>query len=419
MNRVNWAIVVVLLMICGEAVADTLTGAFVSRFRTLEVHVEGNELSPPIADFANGDRIIVEWDELAEERSYLRYRLVHCDYNWNPSGLVESEFLDGFNEAEVVDWDYSQATTVHYIHYSVALPNEHMLPKISGNYLMQVYDESDPDKVLLQVRFSVAESVVDIRAEVSSRTDIDYNASNQQLSVSVDVKQEKVHDIYNDLKVVVTQNGRVDNELVVSRPLRVSGNVAYFEHLRPMIFAAGNEYRRFETVSTVYPGMKIAEISYNEPYYHMTVSEDYPRYADNYAYDRTQHGRFKIREYNYDEGSDLAADYIMTHFTLKMPRDDNFDFFIDGDLTCRRFSPETRLHYNYNTEAYEATLLLKQGSYNYQYLAVPVGGDKGVTGVVEGDFYQTINEYVVKVYYRHPGERYDRLLGVTAVYSGE
>ena len=36
-----------------------------------------------------------------------------------------------------------------------------------------------------------------------------------------------------------------------------------------------------------------------------------------------------------------------------------------------------------------------------------------------GDFYQTVNEYTIKVYYRAPGSRYDRLLGVTTIFSGK
>ena len=64
-------------------------------------------------------------------------------------------------------------------------------------------------------------------------------------------------------------------------------------------------------------------------------------------------------------------------------------------------------------------MLLKQGSYNYQYLAVPAGTMTGVTGIVEGDFYPTVNEYLIKVYYREPGGRYDRLLGTTVLFSGK
>ena len=56
-------------------------------------------------------------------------------------------------------------------------------------------------------------------------------------------------------------------------------------------------------------------------------------------------------------------------------------------------------------------MLLKQGAYNYQYLIVPPGAKRGYTSAIEGDKYQTVNEYNVRVYHRRRGERYDRLIG--------
>ena len=75
--------------------------------------------------------------------------------------------------------------------------------------------------------------------------------------------------------------------------------------------------------------------------------------------------------------------------------------------------------FNRVTGLYEKTLLLKQGAYNYQYLAVPFGTMKGETAPIEGDYYETVNEYFVKVYCRCHGERYDRLVGVAMIYSGK
>ena len=397
---------------------DTQSGIFDPGFRTLEVKVEGYEMQQPILILGSNDRIVISFDELASERSYLRYSLVHCDAMWRPSGLVESEFLDGFNQGDVEDYEYSDATTVNYVHYRIVLPNEQMRFTVSGNYLLRVYREDNPDKTLLQARFSVNENVVKIAGEATSRTDIDYNDRHQQLNFMVDVDREPIHNIYTDLKVVITQNGRNDNRQMISAPQRVSGTTAYYEHLRNLIYPAGNEYRRFETVSVNYPGMNVAEIVYADPFYHLRLYDDVPRVNTQFVYDMTQNGRFKIREYNSDY-SDVAADYVVVHFKLNTPPMTGYDIFIDGDLTNRRFNPESRMHYDYTDNSYKASMLLKQGSYNYQYLAVPAGTMTGMTGIVEGDFYPTVNEYLIQVYYREPGGRYDRLLGTTVLFSGK
>lgn len=397
--------------------ADTMNGTFDPRFRSLQVLVNGNEQTIPVIALNGDDRVTIAFDELAEDRHYYEYSLVHCNADWQPSGLVDSEFLDGFNVGRVEDYDFSDATTVHYVHYRITLPNEDMRLTVSGNYLLRVYPENDPDNVLLQARFSVTEYSMKVSAGVTSRTDIDYNDRHQQLSVIVDTDKFNPNNIYSDMTVVVTQNGREDNAVTLRQPMRVSGRLAYYEHMRPLIFDAGNEYRRMETVSMTYPGMRVEEIVYAAPYYHQRIQADRSRAMENYSFDQTQHGRFKIREYN-STNSDTGADYAMTHFTLDMPQLEKYDIFLDGDFTYRRFAPESRMYYNASTGKYETSLLLKQGAYNYQYLAVPHGSTRGETSVVEGDFYPTVNEYVVKVYCRRPGERYDRLTAVTAVYSG-
>lgn len=396
---------------------DTMTGIFCPSFHSLQIKVEGNEYAPPVIMLNSNDRIIINFDEIAEDQRYMRYSLVHCDAQWQPTGLVDAEYIDGFNLGDVEQYEFSQMTTTHYVNYTIALPNDQVRFTISGNYLLKVFPEDNPDKILLQARFSVSENTMKVSGGVTSRTDIDYNNRHQQLSVVVDADKVRVQDMFNDLKLVITQNGRIDNQVVVNKPLRIASRIAYFEHLQPLIFLAGNEYRRMEIISTQYPGMGVEEINYANPLYHMHLTIDKPRYAGSYSYDQTQFGRYKIREYN-SSMSDIEADYVIAHFSLDMPELINTDIFLDGDFTYRRFSPQSRMIYNNVTKCYEKSILLKQGAYNYQYLAVPSGSSHGKTSIVEGNFYQTINEYIAMVYHRPPGSRYDRLVGATIIYSG-
>lgn len=395
---------------------DTMTGIFNPSFKSLQVSLEGNPMSPPIMVLGSDDRLVVSFDELAEDRRYMRYSVIHCNSRWQPSGLVDSEIVEGFNVGDVTDWNYSQMTLTHYVHYRIVLPDEQIQFKISGNYLLRVYPEDNPEETLLQVRFMVSEHEVTMNSSVTSRTDIDYNASHQQLSFEIDASRLPLQNLFNDLTVTVSQNGRLDNEVMIPHPSRVSGNRAIYEHLPQLIFPAGNEYRRFEVISTTFPGMRVDDISYHEPFYHMTLAVDEPRTDVPYSYDRTQHGRYLVREYNSSQ-SDIEADYVAVHFTLDMPKLEGTSVFIDGDLTCRRFEPASLMVFNQATGMYENTMLLKQGAYNYQYLAVPAGAPQGYTATVEGDYYPTINEYLVKVYYRRPGERYDRLVGYNVIMS--
>lgn len=406
-----------LAAVTAAAVEDTMTGTPDPSFRSLQTYIDGDELSHPVLMLGSDDRLVISFDELAEDRRYLRYNLTHCTAQWQPDGLVDSEFLDGFNEAEVEDYAFSRSTATHYVHYRITIPDDRMRPLLSGNYLLRVYDESDPDKTLVQARFMVAEPRVGIDTQVTTVTDIGYNDAHQQLGIALDTENSGIRDPFNDLRVVIRQNGRWDNEAVVTKPQRVAGSKVIYEHLPQLIFAAGNEYRRFESVWTSYPGMHVDEIRFARPYYHFVLSPDIPRSGSRYEYDETQAGRYVVREYNSTE-PDTEADYGVVHFALESPRLANTDIYIDGDLTCRRFDRTSRLEYNEDTGCYEKVMLLKQGSYNYQYLAVGPDDRTGRTDVIEGDYHPTQNQYLILIYERKPGERYDRLIGVNTVTAG-
>ncbi len=406
------------LLACAAPVGtDTSTAIFSPGIRSLTVNIEGAFLAPPVLTLGGDSRLVIGFDVMGEERQYLRYSILHCDADWSLGELVDSEVFDGFNYSDIEDYAFSRLTTAHYVHYTIHLPNSDFKFKLSGNYLLRVYPEDDPEETLLQVRFMVQEGGVSVGGTVTSRTDIDYNDSHQQLSLDIDTRNTRIRDINTDLRVVVTQNGRLDNAVVLSHPSRLMGSRAIYEHLPALIFPAGNEYRRMETVNNLYPGMGVDHIEYHAPWYHHILNLDKPRAHREYRYDSTQHGRYLIREYN-AEDSDVEADYAMTLFTLDMLRIPDAEVYLDGDFMLRRLDSSSRMEYNPSTGRYEKLLPLKQGAYNYQYLVVPDGATRGLTAPVEGDHYQTVNEYLVYVYYRAPGDRYDRLLGVGALFSG-
>lgn len=400
---------------------DTRTRAFDSRVGALKVHPSGADMLPPVVRLGSGRSIEVSFDMIGDDRQYLRYTLVHCNADWQPDALVGSEYLDGFNDAEVEDWAFSGATTVPYVHYRIVIPDGNMNPLLSGNYLLKVYEDGKPDDILLQARFAIEEGAVGISANVSGVTDIDYMQAHQQLEISVDGGDMlNMEDINNRLIVKVRQNGREDDIRTLQRPQYVDGRgsnggvCAHYTHMRPLIFSAGNEYRRFETVSVDHPNMGVAEVVYADPYYHFRLTDDLPR--REYTYDRTQQGRYRVREINAAE-PELDADYVVVHFTLAMPELADSEIYIDGDLANRRLDATSRMHYDNDAGVYRHAMLLKQGSYNYQYVVVPRGQSSGLTAPVEGNFAQTADEYRIDVYYRAPGSRYDRLLGSRTVMS--
>lgn len=392
----------------------TLQGIFHPDFATLKVELERNPLAPPVIMQGSGDRVNVSFDEFSDEIRRMRCSLTHCNADWQPSGLVESEYLNGFNEAMIDDGEFSRATFTHYVHYSLTIPSDNLAPMLPGNYVLRVYDELFPEKVLVQARFSICAQEVRILADVSPRTDIDYLQTHQQLSFDIETSQSMISNLYTDLKVCVMQNFRPETAVTLTSPSAVKGRTAVFSHLPELIFDGGNEYRRMETISTSWPGMGVAHIESGANGYTALLHKDTPRTDRQYEYDQTQAGRFTIREYN-SSHSDTQAEYINTVFTLSTPKLNGVDVFLEGDLTDRQLRENSRMDYDSSLQAYVKEIFLKQGAYNYQYVTCKSDGSDPSTALTEGNFHETDNIYTIYVYYRRPSERFDRLAGMTMV----
>jgi hypothetical protein len=290
------------------------------------------------------------------------------------------------------------------------------MPIVSGNYLLQIYDEEDPNTTLLQTRFYVEQSLTDISGEASARTDKGINSYWQQLNFVVDPGQYTIRDPFTELTAIVEQNNRTDNAVAIIHPLRLQGNKIVYEHNPKLIFPASNEFRRFETVRATYPGMHVDSTRYMGRNYHAYLAIDEPRTDSEYLYDSTQFGRFKIDEYNSSD-PDLGADYITVHFSLDCPYYPDAEIYVDGEFTGHKFSPANRMNYDSETRLYTTQILLKQGSYNYQYIALPKGSNRGDASRIEGDKYETVNEYTIRLYQRTPTARADKLIGHATIYS--
>lgn len=389
---------------------STKTAIFSRDVRTLTLRNPDNFMSRPVIRQNSNDRLSLSFDIIGESHEYLRYRLLHYNSDWQLSQLLETEYLKGFNEAEVTDYAYSSNTFTHYVNYRISIPNPDMQPLSSGNYLIQIYREENPDSVLLQQRFQVSENAVKITGGVSADTDRGFNSKWQQVNLDIDLSGFENADPYHDLKVTVIQNNCLETLRTVYSPLRVNGHHALFLHNPSLIFNAGNEYRRFETVQADSPGMHVDSVAFLDNNWHAYLSPDTPQIESQYIYDRTQYGRYKVDEYNSTD-PDLGADYVTVHFFLDMQEISGMNVYVDGELSLDSFNDSNRMIYDSVSNRYVAEILLKQGSYNYRYAVVPHDGGPPDFSIVDGDKFETNNEYLVNVFYRPPGARADRLIG--------
>ena len=403
-------------LLCNIAVAQNKpyrTASLDSRIHSLKIESGNGFMLSPVIRLTTDDVVNISFDLFEEDHQELSYSIIHCNANWQPSSLSSIEYIDGFDIQEVYDWALSFNTFQNYVNYKITLPNDDIQFKVSGNYVVVVYPQNQRERPLLYACFRVSEEVVRVSCSASSRTDKGYADNYQQVSFRINRNDYNIINPASDLKIYVTQNNRLDNMAYVQTPQYFNNREIVYEHNNNLIFDAGNEYRRFEIVSTQYRGMGVEELTHFDPYYHAILEQDYPRMNRSYTYDETQQGRYLIRETDFEEDSDTQADYFIVHFSLDvnellLPEG---DIYIDGELSENRFSENNRMLRNPQSGVFEKIMLLKQGSYNYQYLFVPKGESIGKASIIEGNKYETLNEYNVNVYHRVPGERYDRLIG--------
>ena len=390
------------------------TEIFDSMIKTVQVKVDGNENVLPVINMGNAERLQLSFDYLSHEYQRFTYNIQHCDFLGNKTeSLFSSDYVYAASDDEVIDdYEYSTNTTVLYTHYKLTLPNVRMRPLLSGNYRLTVFreDETGYLKPVLHTFFAVLDNQVLIHPSISTNTDVDWNENHQQLSLEVVCNELKVRDANRDIKVVVMQNRRLDSAIWGPTPSAQNGTHLYWNHQRQMIFPAGNEYRKFEMLSTRYPGMHIDYIRWYEPYYHVVLLEDEPR--KNYLFDKDINGMAIVRCED-SAMPDIEADYVLAHFTLRMPALPNYEVYINGGWSGTGRNEEYKMTYNSEIGAYETSVLLKLGYYNYQYLCVNpwLTSPVGETKQIEGDFYQTQNQYDILVYYMSPGSRYQQLVG--------
>ena len=66
----------------------------------------------------------------------------------------------------------------------------------------------------------------------------------------------------------------------------------------------------------------------------------------------------------------------------------------------------------FSGRGYEKTLFVKQGYYNYIYVVRDNKTGRTDESLIEGNHWETENEYTIWVYYHPAGAQYDRLVAV-------
>lgn len=386
---------------------------YLPSIRTVLFNIKGVDLSLPVIRLDGGEQLLLRFDDLRAEYNDLSYTVIHCDRDWNPSDIPVMEYLDGFTEDNVTDWQFSMNTTRPYIHYALTIPSRNLRLKISGNYLLLVYADFDREKPVITRRFRVYEKLLDIEAEVRMPMEVEKRRTHHQLNLNVKHPSLDVRNPMGDIAVHIQQNYRWDNIMTDLKPMFVRDRELQYDNMGGIMFEGGNEFRWIDIRSLRYQPSNVKDI-WRDPdslLTHVFLMDEEPRPKHQYIAEMDINGAYTI---DFREGNhpDTESDYAMVHFRLLYDQPlMHGGIYIFGGLSDWAIRPEFRMEYNYAKKAYEANMLLKQGYYNYQYVFLEDGQTEGSTEVIEGSFLQARQIYTFYVYLRQMGMRYDRLVG--------
>lgn len=381
-----------------------------SNLKTLQVVVNDNWTDPlPVMTLRSDDVLNVGFDELSHNFHRFIVHVEHCEPDWSPSeDIFESDWLEGFNDWALDDYDNSLNTTVLYTHYSFQLPNDHCRLKMSGNYRLHILDEDDNNNEVAVVEFRVVEQLMNLSMGMTTNTDIDFNNRSQQLSMSLDYGSLNVTQPEDQLNIIVMQNGREDNMRTDMKPSTTTPRGLTWDHCRQLIFDAGNEYHRFEVLNPTHITLGLERVAWDEDDRHYHVYPEMCEPQRNYMFYKDADGAFYVRNSDNFE-NDRTSDYVYVHYKLAPAKEyEKARLYVDGHWTTE--TPETyTMSYDERDHSYNAVILQKMGYYNYQLL---MEHENGQTEIVpeEGSFYQTENRYQALVYYKGIGDRTWRLV---------
>lgn len=381
--------------------------------KTVLMFRDGFELSNPVINLNDDVSLVFKFDDISGEVKNYYYTLIHCDANWNESFIVQADYLNGYPENLIDDYEKSFNTTFDYVNYRLFLPNDQVQFKYSGNYALVVYEDNDKEKLVLTQRFYVVEPLVEVNGTVRRATLDAFKGENHEVDFTVYHPNLQINNPIDEVKVVIMQNNRWDNSIKNLKPLFIKNRELIYDYNRENVFLAGNEFRYFDIRTNKVNGENVVATDFFRPYYHKTLVTDQVRVNKKFFSYKDMNGKFVIESQDREvQDPDLECDYTFVHFSLPLPSillGGTVNVF--GALTGWNANKSNEMTWNFDTSQYELTLLLKQGYYNYQYVYVQQGSTVADHKNIEGSFWETENDYQIFVYYKDLSARYDRLVG--------
>jgi len=370
--------------------------------------IQNNQNVVPVFELGSGFQL--QYDDLYGNEADYYYEIIHCDYNWKPSEIPKNEYLQGFDNQRIQNYTNSFNTLQIYSHYTLSIPNQFTQQlRLSGNYILKVLNNDK--QIVFTRKFILYENLVTVPTQVKRARTVSNLEYKHNLEFSIQSNTLTFQNPLKNVKVALLQNGKFDSAIKNIPPQYTIGNDLIYKYDTETQYWAGNEFLYFENKDIRAANNNVARVDASTDIYSSYLYTNNARANFPYSVYEDIDGNFVVRNLN-ATNSEIEADYAWVYFSLSAPSFNNDNaIYINGMFNNYSLTPEFKMDYNPKKGIYEKALLIKQGFTNFEYVIVDRKGAIDNENAIDGNFYQTENEYSVLVYYRGNTDRYDRVVG--------
>ena len=369
--------------------------------------VQNNQNCIPL--FSLNDSFEIQFDDLFGNEANYYYEIVHCNYDWKHSDLSKNEYLQGFDGIRIQDYTNSLNTLQLFSHYRIGFPNKNTRLLVSGNYMIKILNEDK--EVVFSRKFMLYEDLVSVPMQIKRARTLNEINYKQNLDFSIKSPNLLFQSPLQNVKVLLLQNGKLNEAITNIKPMYTIGNDLIYKYDAETQFWGGNEFLYFENKVIRAATNYISRVDANNGVYNTHLYTNNARINKIYTYNPDANGSFVPLNANAGN-NDIEADYSWVFFTLSAPSFyEKKNIYINGMFNNYAISDENKMDYNPEKGIYEKAIMIKQGFTNYQYVVADETKKIDYENAIDGNFYQTENNYFAIIYYRENNQRYDRIIG--------
>ena len=417
----RYLFITILFFAASNAKTQLADHIYKSNIKSVKLHKPGDPYSYPILRLNSVDDLDLYFDDMDANIKNYYYTFQLCNADWTPVNLHPFDYIKGFQNNRITTYRNSSIAFTRYTNYYSRIPDRNCSPSRSGNYLLKVFLDSDTSKLVFTKRFLVVEVKSSIGGQVLQPFGGSIFRTHQKLQVNVNLNSQLNAFSQQDVKVVLLQNFAWPTAVYLQRPTIFRGNYFEYNDEGTNSFPAGKEWRWIDLRSNRLMSERMQRLDKQPTRTDVYIKPDSERSQQIYYYYRDINGFYTI-ETTDKVNPFWQSDYSYVHFTFFPPNNQQYagkDIYLYGEFTNYAISDDTKMEFNNDKGAYEKTMLLKQGFYNYSYVTVNAKkpDEKPTIESTEGNYPSTENVYLVLVYYRAFGARADELIGYTTINS--